>query len=164
MGCGKSVLPKFKQPGYILPKRLLNFWCFAPDGMSELTGEVSQGRTKKTLKITRHPPPHPARDRVVQTAVVLLLLPIFEADFHENCFAYRPKRRAQQASDAIKFALLSGRMEIVETDLSGKRQPGAPTGRNPRKSSPASIFGRGDKSATSIMRTACVCSAKCSRT
>ena len=37
------------------------------------------------------------RDRVVQTAVVLLLLPIFEAGFHENSYAYRPRRRAQQA-------------------------------------------------------------------
>jgi retron-type reverse transcriptase len=44
------------------------------------------------------------RDRVVQTAVVLLL-PIFEADFHENSYAYRPKRRAQQAIDAIKDAV-----------------------------------------------------------
>ena len=44
------------------------------------------------------------RDRVVQTAVVLLLLPIFEADFHENSYAYRPKRRAHQAIDAIKVA------------------------------------------------------------
>lgn len=59
------------------------------------------------------------RDRVVQTAVVLLLLPIFEADFHENSFAYRPKRRAQQAIDAIKIALLSGRRELVDADLSG---------------------------------------------
>ncbi len=59
------------------------------------------------------------RDRVVQTAVVLLLLPIFEADFHGNSFAYRPKRRAQQAIDAIKVALLSGRREVVDADLSG---------------------------------------------
>jgi group II intron reverse transcriptase/maturase len=59
------------------------------------------------------------RDRVVQTAVVLLLLPIFEADFHENSFAYRPKRRAHQAIDAIKIALLSGRREVVDADLSG---------------------------------------------
>jgi group II intron reverse transcriptase/maturase len=59
------------------------------------------------------------RDRVVQTAVVVLLLPIFEADFHEKSFAYRPKRRAQQAIDAIKVALLSGRREVVDADLSG---------------------------------------------
>ena len=38
------------------------------------------------------------RDRVVQTAVVILLMPIFEADFHDNSFAYRPKRRAQKQS------------------------------------------------------------------
>ena len=56
---------------------------------------------------------------MVQTAVVLLLLPIFEADFHENSFAYRPKRRAQQAIDAIKVALLSGRREVEDADLSG---------------------------------------------
>jgi len=59
------------------------------------------------------------RDRVVQTAVVLLLLPIFEADFHENSYAYRPKRQAHQAIDAIKVALLSGRREVVDADLSG---------------------------------------------
>jgi RNA-directed DNA polymerase len=59
------------------------------------------------------------RDRVVQTAVVILLLPVFEADFHENSYAYRPKRRAQQAIDAIKAALLSGRREVVDADLSG---------------------------------------------
>ena len=56
---------------------------------------------------------------MVQTAVVILLLPIFEADFHENSYAYRPKRRAQQAIDAIKEALLSGRREVVDADLSG---------------------------------------------
>ena len=59
------------------------------------------------------------RDRVVQTAVVLLLLPVFEADFHENSYAYRPRKRAQQAIDAIKGALFSGRREVVDADLSG---------------------------------------------
>jgi len=59
------------------------------------------------------------RERVVQTAVVLLLLPVFEADFHENSYAYRPRKRAQQAIDAIKEALLSGRREVVDADLSG---------------------------------------------
>jgi len=59
------------------------------------------------------------RDRVVQTAVVLLLLPVFEADFHENSYAYRPRKRAQQAIDAIKAALFSGNREVVDADLSG---------------------------------------------
>jgi group II intron reverse transcriptase/maturase len=58
------------------------------------------------------------RDRVVQTAVVTLLSPIFEADFHENSFAYRPKRSAHQAIDAITKALLNGKYEVVDADLS----------------------------------------------
>ncbi len=59
------------------------------------------------------------RDRVAQTAVVLPLLPVFEADFHENSYAHRPRKQAQQAIDAIKEALLSGRREVVDADLSG---------------------------------------------
>ena len=59
------------------------------------------------------------KDRVVQTAVALLLLPILEADSHPKSYAYRPKRGAHDAMDAIKAALLSGRMEVIDADLSG---------------------------------------------
>ena len=37
------------------------------------------------------------KDRVVQTALALLLMPVFEADFHEGSFGYRPGRNARQA-------------------------------------------------------------------
>ena len=59
------------------------------------------------------------KDRVVQAAVVIILLPVFEADFHEHSYAYRPKRNAHQAIEAIKQALLSGRDEVIDADLSG---------------------------------------------
>jgi len=59
------------------------------------------------------------KDRVVQTAVAMLLLPIWEADSHPQSYAYRPKRNAQQAMDAISTALRSGRYEIIDADLSG---------------------------------------------
>jgi RNA-directed DNA polymerase len=59
------------------------------------------------------------KDRVVQTALVILLGPIFEADFNEYSFGYRPGRRAHQALDAIKGAILDGKTEIVDADLSG---------------------------------------------
>lgn len=59
------------------------------------------------------------KDRVVQTAVSLLLLPILEADSHQNSYAYRPKRGAHDAMDAIKQGLLSGRTEVIDADLSG---------------------------------------------
>lgn len=59
------------------------------------------------------------KDRVVQAAVLLLLMPIFEADSHEHSYAYRPGRNAHGAMDAIKQALLQGRVEIIDADLSG---------------------------------------------
>jgi group II intron reverse transcriptase/maturase len=59
------------------------------------------------------------KDRVVQTAVAILLLPVWEADSHPHSYAYRPRRNAHQAMDAIKTALLSGHTEVIDADLSG---------------------------------------------
>ena len=58
------------------------------------------------------------KDRVVQTALMLVLMPIYEVDFHEHSYAYRPKRRAAQAMEAIKKELWKGKTEIVDADLS----------------------------------------------
>jgi len=44
-------------------------------------------------------------DRVVQTAMQLILAPLFAADFHPCSYGYRPKRDATMASLAIKEAL-----------------------------------------------------------
>jgi RNA-directed DNA polymerase len=43
--------------------------------------------------------------RVVQTAMQLILEPIFEADFHACSYGYRPKRDAKPASLAIRADL-----------------------------------------------------------
>jgi len=59
------------------------------------------------------------KDRVVQAAMVLVLMPIFEADFHPLSFAYRPRRNAHQAMHEIKEGLRSGRSEVIDADLSG---------------------------------------------
>lgn len=59
------------------------------------------------------------KDRVVQRAVALLLLPILEADSHPNSYAYRPKRGAHQAMEAIRKGMLGGRVEVIDADLSG---------------------------------------------
>jgi len=58
------------------------------------------------------------KDRVVQTAVCLLLMPIWEADFHPQSYGFRPKRRAHQAIDAIVQAVHQGYTEIIDADLS----------------------------------------------
>lgn len=59
------------------------------------------------------------KDRVVQAAVMLMLLPIFEADMHERSYAYRPGRNAQQAIIAIISGIAGGRHEVIDADLSG---------------------------------------------
>jgi group II intron reverse transcriptase/maturase len=58
------------------------------------------------------------RDRVVQTAVYLVLMPIYEADFHDQSYGFRPKRRAHQAMDAIRESVRTGRVEVLDADLS----------------------------------------------
>ncbi len=59
------------------------------------------------------------RDRVVQTAAKLILEPIFEADFLDSSFGFRPGRSAHQALDAIRQALGSGRKNVYDADLKG---------------------------------------------
>jgi RNA-directed DNA polymerase len=56
-------------------------------------------------------------DRVVQTAMKLVLEPIFEADFHDCSYGYRPKRDAKGASLAIREDLYRGAWGVVEIDF-----------------------------------------------
>jgi group II intron reverse transcriptase/maturase len=59
------------------------------------------------------------RDRVAQTAGMLVLAPIFEADLPSEQYAYRPNRSAQDAVRAVHALLSSGHTEVVDADLSG---------------------------------------------
>ncbi len=56
-------------------------------------------------------------DRVVQTAMKLILEPIFEADFHDCSYGYRPKRNAKMASVAIREDLYQRAWGVVEIDF-----------------------------------------------
>jgi group II intron reverse transcriptase/maturase len=57
------------------------------------------------------------RDRVVQMAVKLVLEPIFEADFQECSYGFRPRRNATQALEAIRVAANRGGNHIVDADI-----------------------------------------------
>lgn len=59
------------------------------------------------------------RDRVVQMAVLLILEPIFEADFRDSSFGFRPGRSAHDALDAIREQLHRGKREVYDADLKG---------------------------------------------
>src|SRR5207302_4244623 len=59
------------------------------------------------------------RDRVVQTATVLILEPIFEADFLDCSYGYRPGRSAHQALEEIRGHIQAGYQVIYDADLKG---------------------------------------------
>ena len=58
------------------------------------------------------------RERVAQMAAVLVLEPIFEADFTDNAYAYRPKRSAHDAIGRVHELLRAGYTHVVDADLS----------------------------------------------
>jgi RNA-directed DNA polymerase len=57
------------------------------------------------------------RDRVVQTAAKLILEPIFEADFDDAAYGYRPGRGALDAVAKVHRALDARQTEVVDADL-----------------------------------------------
>ena len=57
------------------------------------------------------------KDRVIQGAVKLILEPIFQADFHQSSFAYRPRRTAHQALDRVVHGLVQGLTRVLDVDL-----------------------------------------------
>ena len=58
------------------------------------------------------------RDRVAQTAAMLVLSPIFEADLQPEQYAYRPGRDARDAVRRVHRLLTTGHREVVDADLS----------------------------------------------
>ena len=57
------------------------------------------------------------KDRIVQTAAMLILEPIFEADFLDCSYGFRPGRNAHQAIDAIRQHVAAGFQEVYDADL-----------------------------------------------
>ena len=59
------------------------------------------------------------RDRVVQMATLLVIEPVFEADFLDVSFGFRPNRSAHDALERIKEHLKGGYREVYDADLKG---------------------------------------------
>lgn len=59
------------------------------------------------------------RDRVAQAAAKIVLEPIFEADFEDCSFGFRPKRSALGAKEGIRVAFIQGYTQVAEADIRG---------------------------------------------
>lgn len=57
------------------------------------------------------------RDRIVQGAVKLILEPIFEADFQDGSYGYRPKRKPEQAISRVAKAIVSCKTKVIDVDI-----------------------------------------------
>ncbi len=103
------------------------------EGVERWLGELTQELKQKTYKAdplkrvwlekpdgTQRPLGIPSiRDRVVQTAAVLVLGPLFEPDLQAEQYAYRKGRRAHDAVRHVHSLVNTGHTEIVDADLSG---------------------------------------------
>ena len=58
------------------------------------------------------------RDRVAQMAVKLVIEPIFEADFCDNSYGFRPRKSAHDAVDDVAYAMNRGYTGVIDADLS----------------------------------------------
>lgn len=58
------------------------------------------------------------KDRVVQMSCKMVIEPIFEADFEETSYGFRPERSAKDAINRIKEHLRDGKTQVYDADLS----------------------------------------------
>jgi RNA-directed DNA polymerase len=95
--------------------------------ISELQTELQQGRYRPSPVLRRYIPKPDGgkrplgiptvKDRVAQQAAKLVLEPIFEADFSNSSYGYRPGKSQVQAMEVIRTSFIKGYTQALEVDI-----------------------------------------------
>ncbi len=101
-----------------------------PDSIWELSDLIQAGKfTPQAIRRVQIPKPGTnetrplgiptVRDRVVQAAIVNVIEPIFERDFAEQSYGFRPERGCKDALRRVDKLLQAGYTHVVDADLKG---------------------------------------------
>ena len=103
--------PEWFRPQWEIVRRQLVEGTYRPSPVRRVSLDKPGGGTRE-LGIPN------LLDRLIQTAIVLVLTPIFDPEFSESSFGYRPHRSAHEAVRQVQTIIRGGRRWCVDMDLS----------------------------------------------
>ena len=108
-----ATVQKHAEAELSVVERLLREGRYEPRPVKRVWIDKPGSKEKRPLGIPT------VRDRIVQTALLNILEPIFERDFAECSYGFRPGRNAQQAIAQVKQWLGEGELWVVDADIKG---------------------------------------------